>query len=110
MAKFLIEPTDLPSAKLNLQTLISAGRGWLDLVKKAVAIAAGEPILSIKEKAGLLTVIVVTKDAEKLQQLDDLPVGMQIIGRHHEDQLLLDLAAIVERERPWPLVAPASPV
>lgn len=72
MAKFLIEPTDLPSAKLNLQTLISAGRGWLDLVKKAVAIAAGEPILSIKEKAGLLTVIVVTKDAEKLQQLDDL--------------------------------------
>ena len=45
-----------------------------------------------------------------IEQLDDLPVGMQIIGRHHEDQLLLDLAAIVERERPWPLVAPASPV
>ena len=45
-----------------------------------------------------------------IEQLDHLPVGMQIIGRHHEDQLLLDLAAIVERERPWPLVAPASPV
>jgi aspartyl-tRNA(Asn)/glutamyl-tRNA(Gln) amidotransferase subunit A len=45
-----------------------------------------------------------------IEQLDGLPVGMQIIGRHHEDQLLLDLAAIVERERPWPLVAHGSPV
>lgn len=41
--------------------------------------------------------------------VDGLPVGMQIIGRHHEDQLLLDLAALVERERPWPLVAHATP-
>ncbi len=38
-----------------------------------------------------------------------LPVSMQIIGRRHEEQLLLDLARIVERERPWPLVAPGSP-
>jgi aspartyl-tRNA(Asn)/glutamyl-tRNA(Gln) amidotransferase subunit A len=41
--------------------------------------------------------------------VDDLPVGMQVIGRHHEDALLLDLALAVERERPWPLVAPGSP-
>jgi aspartyl-tRNA(Asn)/glutamyl-tRNA(Gln) amidotransferase subunit A len=39
-----------------------------------------------------------------------LPVGMQVIGRHHSDALLLDLARIVERERPWPLVAPNAPV
>jgi len=39
--------------------------------------------------------------------VDDLPVGLQVIGRHHEEQLLLDLARIVERERPWPLVAPS---
>ena len=38
-----------------------------------------------------------------------LPVGMQVIGRHHADALLLDLARIVERERPWPLVAPGAP-
>jgi aspartyl-tRNA(Asn)/glutamyl-tRNA(Gln) amidotransferase subunit A len=38
-----------------------------------------------------------------------LPVSMQIIGRHHAEQLLLDLARIVERERPWPLVAPGAP-
>lgn len=41
--------------------------------------------------------------------LDGLPIGMQVIGRHHEDALLLDLALTVERERPWPLVAPSAP-
>jgi Asp-tRNA(Asn)/Glu-tRNA(Gln) amidotransferase A subunit family amidase len=41
--------------------------------------------------------------------IDGLPVGLQVIGRHHEEQLLLDLARIAERERPWPLVAPSAP-
>ncbi|HEY8525638.1 MAG TPA: amidase [Acidimicrobiales bacterium] len=45
-----------------------------------------------------------------IEHVDGLPVGMQIIGRHHEDALLLDLALVVERERPWPLVAPNAPV
>ena len=44
-----------------------------------------------------------------VEPFEGLPVGMQIIGRHHEDALLLDLALIVERERPWPLVAPGAP-
>jgi hypothetical protein len=34
---------------------------------------------------------------------------MQVLARHHEEALLLDLALLVERERPWPLVAPGSP-
>jgi aspartyl-tRNA(Asn)/glutamyl-tRNA(Gln) amidotransferase subunit A len=42
--------------------------------------------------------------------VDGVPVGLQVIGRHHQDQLLLDLARVAERERPWPLVAPAAPV
>jgi aspartyl-tRNA(Asn)/glutamyl-tRNA(Gln) amidotransferase subunit A len=42
--------------------------------------------------------------------VDGLPVGMQVIGRHHADALLLDVAQLVERERPWPLVAPGAPV
>jgi Asp-tRNA(Asn)/Glu-tRNA(Gln) amidotransferase A subunit family amidase len=42
--------------------------------------------------------------------VDGLPVGMQIITRHHADGLLLDLARIVERERPWPVVVPGAPV
>ncbi len=42
--------------------------------------------------------------------VDGLPVSMQIIGRRHAEQLLLDLARTVELERPWPLVAPNAPV
>jgi aspartyl-tRNA(Asn)/glutamyl-tRNA(Gln) amidotransferase subunit A len=42
--------------------------------------------------------------------VNGLPVGMQVIGRHHADAMLLDLARTVERERPWPLVAPGAPV
>ena len=38
-----------------------------------------------------------------------LPVGMQIMTRHHDDALLLDLARIVEQTLPWPLVAPGAP-
>jgi aspartyl-tRNA(Asn)/glutamyl-tRNA(Gln) amidotransferase subunit A len=38
--------------------------------------------------------------------LGGLPVGMQVLGRHHEDALLFDVALAVERERPWPMVAP----
>ena len=40
---------------------------------------------------------------------DGLPVGMQVLAPHHHDALLLDLALVVERERPWPLVAPGAP-
>jgi Asp-tRNA(Asn)/Glu-tRNA(Gln) amidotransferase A subunit family amidase len=38
-----------------------------------------------------------------------LPVGLQVLGRHHQEQLLLELAHIVEQVRPWPLVAPGAP-
>jgi aspartyl-tRNA(Asn)/glutamyl-tRNA(Gln) amidotransferase subunit A len=42
--------------------------------------------------------------------VDGLPVSMQIVGRRHDEPLLLDLARVVEQERPWPLAAPGSPV
>ena len=41
--------------------------------------------------------------------VDGLPVGLQIVGRHHTEPLLLELAWLAERERPWLLVAPGSP-
>jgi aspartyl-tRNA(Asn)/glutamyl-tRNA(Gln) amidotransferase subunit A len=41
--------------------------------------------------------------------LDGLPIGLQIVGRHFAEPLLLDLARLVERDRPWPLVAPGAP-
>jgi aspartyl-tRNA(Asn)/glutamyl-tRNA(Gln) amidotransferase subunit A len=40
--------------------------------------------------------------------VDGLPVGMQVLARHHQDALLFDVALAVERERPWPMVAPTS--
>jgi Asp-tRNA(Asn)/Glu-tRNA(Gln) amidotransferase A subunit family amidase len=38
-----------------------------------------------------------------------LPIGMQVMARHHQDAVLLDLALHVERTLPWPLVAPGAP-
>ncbi|MBK9179068.1 MAG: amidase [Acidimicrobiales bacterium] len=38
-----------------------------------------------------------------------LPVGLQILGPHFREAWLLDLALVLERERPWPLVAPDAP-
>ena len=40
--------------------------------------------------------------------VDGLPVGMQVLTRHHADELLFDVALAVERDRPWPMVAPAA--
>ncbi len=39
--------------------------------------------------------------------VDGLPVGMQVMAPHHRDGLLFDVARSVERNRPWPLVAPS---
>lgn len=42
--------------------------------------------------------------------IEGAPVGLQVMARHFREDLLLDLAALVEARRPWPLVAPAVPV
>ena len=38
--------------------------------------------------------------------VDGLPVGMQVLSRHHTDALLFDLALAAERTLAWPKVAP----
>lgn len=35
--------------------------------------------------------------------VDDLPIGLQVVGPHFTEELLLELALAVERNRPWPL-------
>lgn len=42
--------------------------------------------------------------------VDGLPVGLQIVGRHYAEQLLLDASLVIERTQPWPLVAPGVSV
>ena len=42
--------------------------------------------------------------------LDGLPIALQVVGRHFSEQLLLDIAIDVERNRPWKVVAPNSPL
>jgi aspartyl-tRNA(Asn)/glutamyl-tRNA(Gln) amidotransferase subunit A len=42
--------------------------------------------------------------------VDGLPVGVQIVAPFFREDLLLELALLIERTRPWPLVAPGSPL
>jgi aspartyl-tRNA(Asn)/glutamyl-tRNA(Gln) amidotransferase subunit A len=39
-----------------------------------------------------------------------LPIGLQVLAKHHHDELLFDLALVQERHRPWPLVAVDQPI
>jgi aspartyl-tRNA(Asn)/glutamyl-tRNA(Gln) amidotransferase subunit A len=38
-------------------------------------------------------------------QIDGLPIGLQVVGPHFSEELLLDVALTVERNRPWPLTS-----
>jgi aspartyl-tRNA(Asn)/glutamyl-tRNA(Gln) amidotransferase subunit A len=40
--------------------------------------------------------------------VDELPIGLQVVGRHFAEPQLLDLALSVERNRPWPLTTLAA--
>ena len=37
---------------------------------------------------------------------DGLPVGLHIMGRRHEDDVVLRLARLLEQHQPWPRHAP----
>ena len=41
--------------------------------------------------------------------VDGLPIGLQVVGRHFDEPLLLELALATERTRPWPLTSLAGP-
>jgi aspartyl-tRNA(Asn)/glutamyl-tRNA(Gln) amidotransferase subunit A len=41
--------------------------------------------------------------------VEGLPVGLQVVGKHFQEQVLLDVGLAMERGRPWPSVAPVTP-
>jgi aspartyl-tRNA(Asn)/glutamyl-tRNA(Gln) amidotransferase subunit A len=41
-------------------------------------------------------------------EVDGLPVGLQIVGKHFQEQVLLEMGLAMERGRPWPCVAPLA--
>ena len=68
-------------------------------------------------KAGIATTALLSPPASLYGKLaisipagtvDGLPVGRQVIGRHFTEPLLLEVAHLIERARPWPLIAPAA--
>ena len=40
--------------------------------------------------------------------VDGLPVGLQVVARRHEEELVLACGAIAEKNRPWPKFAPMA--
>ena len=40
--------------------------------------------------------------------VDGLPVGLQVVARRHEEELVLACGAIAEQNRPWPKFAPMA--
>lgn len=98
-----------------------AYRGLLGAVRTAAGFAPSLPdrILDTVSKRfpdliamGALTIIsnIYGNPAVSIpgRTVEGLPVGMQVLGRHHEDSLLFDVALAAERSAPWPLVAPTT--
>jgi len=42
------------------------------------------------------------------QTIDGLPIGAQLVAPWGREDLLLQTAALIEREQPWPLVAKSA--
>jgi aspartyl-tRNA(Asn)/glutamyl-tRNA(Gln) amidotransferase subunit A len=125
---FPAENTTSSSEKSFLDVALSSGvakgafRGLLGAVRMVTAFAPKLPNALLDQASrrfpdlvnmGGLTIIsnIYGNPAVSIPAgtIDGLPVGMQVLARHHEDARLLDLALAVERERPWPLVAPSAP-
>ena len=75
------------------------------LCRRAEILAPGAicSILCVDEELKLRPLAAPSLPAHYSEALDGLPIGLQVVGRHFSEELLLDLALTVERNRPWPL-------
>lgn len=122
---FAAEATTSSSSAPIIDKVFSGGparravRGVLGGVRLAAAVGPKLPSVILSQAAtrlpevvtmGALTIIsnIYGNPAVSIPAgaVDGLPVGMQVLAGHHRDDLLFDVALAVERERPWPLVAP----
>lgn len=69
---FLITPADLPGADLAVDVRLSAGRGWLSLVREALADLEGLKILAVREDAGALIIDTTRCSAAQRERLAEI--------------------------------------
>jgi aspartyl-tRNA(Asn)/glutamyl-tRNA(Gln) amidotransferase subunit A len=69
---------------------------------------AGIPVTPLESVAPTYTFNISGNPAVSVPagEVDGAPVGLQIVGRHHDDLLVLAAAAALESARPWPRIAP----
>jgi len=103
-----------PAARLAFRGVLGAVRGAAAVVPRLPSLllaAVAERFPGLVNMGGLTMISNVYGNPAvsiPVGTIDGLPLGMQVLAPHHADALLLDVALHVERERPWPLVAPTA--
>lgn len=69
---FLITPADLLGAGLAVDVRLSAGRGWLPLIREALTDLEGLKILAIREEAGALVIDAIRGSAAQRERLAEI--------------------------------------
>jgi aspartyl-tRNA(Asn)/glutamyl-tRNA(Gln) amidotransferase subunit A len=101
-----------PAAKLGFRGLMGAVRTAVGVAPKLADLILTQATQRVPDmvEMGALTIIsnVYGNPAVSIPagEIGGLPVGMQVLARHHADALLFDVALAAEREMPWPKVAP----
>lgn len=98
------EQVDVLLTPTMASTAFPAGESVPTVVQGIEMPDGAEPFTAFANVAGLPAISVPAGIAA-----DGLPVGLQIVSRRFADELVLQLAAIVERSCPWPRLAPWPP-